>query len=394
LGLRTHALAGLLGGVWAAIARGHGDKGLIMLGLAFAVFSTAIIIFRLREIQHHGTFGATTAVACMMAFSLGALAVLGNTVLASAAGVATAILLALKAALHDWLKRLSWEELRAGLLLLVMTVILLPILPDRELGPFGALNPHELWFMTVLIAAVSFAGYMAVKFTGDRRGVLLSGLAGGLVSSTAVTVSMARLARENSDKLRLFASGALLANVAMLIRVVIISSVFNAELLRWLVLPLAMAAITQAAAVGLLLHRQTHDGGVEKPLALKNPFELEFVLSFGALLTLIMFLSKALTVWVGTGGALALAAAAGVADVDAITLSMARLGRNDLFVQTAAYTILLAITVNTIAKAVLAWITGGRSLGRVILFAATATLAAGLIGLQLAAWWGMAGWFR
>lgn len=365
-----------------------------MLGLAFAVFSAAVIMFRLREIQHQGRFGATTVIATMMAFTLGALAVLGDSVVASAGGVATAISLALKGALHGWVKRLTWEELRAGLLLLAMTVILLPVLPNRDLGPFSAFNPHELWSMTVLIAAVSFVGYVAIKLTGDRRGVLLSGLAGGLVSSTAVTLSMARLARENPDNPRLFAAGALLANVAMMVRVIVIVALFNAELLRWLALPLVSAAISQAAGVALLMRQAKQDGGADRPVSLKNPFELEFVLSFGALLTLIMFLGKVLTYAAGTRGAFALAAAAGIADVDAITLSMARLARSDLSGQTAALAILVAICVNTIAKAILAGVTGGRGLGRLVAFAATAALAAGAVGLQLAATWGTPGWLK
>jgi uncharacterized membrane protein (DUF4010 family) len=242
-----------------------------MLGLAFAVFSAAVIMFRLREIQHQGRFGATTAIATMMAFTLGALAVLGDTVVASAGGVATAIALALKGALHGWVKRLTWEELRAGLLLLAMTVILLPVLPNRDLGPFSAFNPHELWSMTVLIAAVSFVGYGAIKLTGNRRGVLFSGLAGGLVSSTAATMSMARLARENPDNQRLFAAGALLANVAMMVRVIIIVFLFNAELLLWLVLPLALA-VTQASAAGLLMCRWQQRGAPQDSSSdLKSP---------------------------------------------------------------------------------------------------------------------------
>jgi len=176
-GLRTHALAGLLGGVWGAIARTFGDWGVVALGLAFAVFTASIVLFRLREMQHAKSFGATTVVAAMLAFSLGAFAMV-NIVAAAAAGVATAMLLALKAGLHAWLKRLTWEELRAGLVLLAMTVILLPILPDREMGPLRALNPHEIWLMTVTIAAMSFAGYVAIREAGAEHGVVLSGLAG------------------------------------------------------------------------------------------------------------------------------------------------------------------------------------------------------------------------
>ena len=383
LGLRTHTLAGLLGGVWGAIARGQGGSGLIALGLAFLVFAIASSVFRLREVRHQRTFGATTIVAAMMAFSLGAFAVLGDSIAASAAGVVTACVLALKPALHSWVKRLTWQELRAGLLLLAMSVILLPVLPDRELGPLAAFNPHELWLMTVLIAVVSFIGYIAVKVAGDQKGVLLSGLAGGLVSSTAVTLSMARLAKENEDKVSLFVAGALLANLAMMLRVLVIASVFNSQMSLWLAPPLICAALSQGFAAWYLLHRGDSDNGAGRAVSVANPFELQVVLSFGALLALIGFLGKVAMIWLGSKGVFALAAVSGIADVDAITLSMARLARDELGAATASQAVLLAIAVNTGAKAVLAWFTGGYRIGRGILLASCAALLFGLIGLEV-----------
>lgn len=215
-GLRTHALAGLLGGVWGAIAmRTQSSGGAVALGLAFAVFSAAIVLFRLREIVHDGTYGATTVVAAMLAFGLGAFAVVGDPQVAAAGGVAATALLALKALLHAWVQRLTWEELRSGLVLLAMTFVLLPLLPDRTVDPWGSLNPYAIWLMTILIAAMSFAGYVAIKTTGEDRGILLTGLAGGLVSSTAVTMSLARLAREQPERTRLLVAGMLVAGAAM-----------------------------------------------------------------------------------------------------------------------------------------------------------------------------------
>jgi uncharacterized membrane protein (DUF4010 family) len=199
-GLRTHALAGLLGGVWGALALAAGAWGAIALGLAFVAFTAVIATFRYREMVHDETFGATTVVAAMVAFALGALAVMGDVTAAAAAGVAATVLLALKTALHGWLKRLTWEELRAGLILAAMTVTLLPLLPDRELARWFPVNPREVWLLTILIAVLSFAGYVAIRITRPSRGVLLSGLAGGFVSSTAVTLNMARLAREHPER--------------------------------------------------------------------------------------------------------------------------------------------------------------------------------------------------
>lgn len=386
-GLRTLTLAGLLGGVWGALASAHGAWGMAALGIAFAVFTAVIAVFRLREMEQVKSVGATTVVAAMLAFSLGAFAMV-DMVAAAAAGVATAMLLALKAVLHAWLERLTWEELRASLVLLAMTVILLPILPDREMGPLGALNPHEIWVMTITIAAMSFAGYVAIRAAGPGPGVVLSGLAGGLVSSTAVTLTMAKLARDHPEQQRLCASAALLASAVMALRVLAVVGVFNIAFVRWLLPPLACAVLAQVLVAGCLprwgLNR---DRSMVEPLQLKNPFDLGVVLGFGAILAVVMTLAKALTLWTGATTVMALAAVSGVADVDAITLSMARLGRADIPVETAALAILLAVGVNSVSKVVLGAVLGGRMFGAMLAGGTALAIAAGLVTLWIAATW-------
>ena len=294
-GLRTHALSGLLGGIWGALALNTGQAGVIALALAFAAFTAAIAVFRYREMVHDKTFGATTVVAAMLAFALGALAVTGDRTAAAAAGVATAMLLALKAALHEWVKRLTWEELRAGLILLAMTVILLPLLPNRELAPSFPVNPHDIWLLTILIAALSFAGYVAIRLAGPSIGVLLSGLAGGLVSSTAVTLNVARLARADGERCNIFAAGVLVASAVMILRVLVIVGIVNIALLKPIAAPLLLGALTLAGIAGYLANWGHEDCPVGKPLALQNPFELRVVLEFGALLAVIMAAAKLLS---------------------------------------------------------------------------------------------------
>ncbi len=380
-GLRTHALSGLLGGIWGALALAGGDWGAVALGLAFAAFVALIGTFRYREMVHAKTFGATTAVGAMVAFALGALAVMGDLTAAAAAGVATALLLALKAALHEWLKRLTWEELRAGLILAAMTVILLPLLPDRELARWFPVNPREVWLLTILIAALSFAGYVAIRFAGPHLGVLLSGLAGGLVSSTAATLNMARLAREHRAREKLFAAGIMLASAMMMVRVVVVVGIVNLELIRIIAVPLVLAALAQAGVAGALGNWARNDGPVEPPLALKNPFDLGVVLEFGALLALIMALAKGLAAWAGSKGAYALAAVSGIVDVDAISLSMARLTPGSLNADSAAIAILIAVAVNSLCKGVLATTAGGFRLVNHLAWGLSAAFVAGALGL-------------
>lgn len=383
-GLRTLTLSGLLGGVWGALALGTGPWGLIGLGLAFAGFTGTIVLFRYREMQQEGTFGATTVVAAMLAFALGALAVLGDPRAAAAAGVATALLLALKAWMHAWLARLTWEELRSGLILLAMTVIMLPLLPDREVSAWLPVNPRDVWLMTIFIAALSFAGYVAIRVAGSELGVLLSGLAGGLVSSTAVTLNMAHLAREHASHREIFAASTMLAGAMMMVRVLVVVAVVNAALLVKLVPPLVLAALAQAAFAALFAWRAGSSAEAEEPLALRNPFELPAVLQFGALLAVIMALANGAAAWAGSAGVYALAAVSGILDVDAISLSMARMAPDRLAADSAVIAILIAVGVNSISKVVLASTAGGWSFGKLLVPVLGATLLAGGAGLWLA----------
>jgi len=384
VGLRTHALAGLLGGAWGAIARGTGDWGVVALGLAFMTFAGAIVIFRLRELEHDKTFGATTVVAAMIAFALGAMAVLGDQTVAAAAGVAVAVLLALKTVLHTWLKRLTWEELRAGLILLAMTVILLPVLPDREIAAWLPINPREVWLLTILIAALSFAGYVAIRVAGPQLGIPLSGIAGGLVSSTATTLNMGRLARQHAERTKLFAAAILLSSAVMMLRVIFLVGVVNASLLQFVAPPLVLALLAQGVLAGYLGNWTRSAATVDQPLSLRNPFDLGVVLAFGALLAIIMVLTKLLAAWAGAGGAIALAAISGTFDVDAISLSLARLVPGGLDANTAACAILVAVIANSLTKIALAWTTGGAALGRLFAGGVAAALVSGGIGLWVA----------
>jgi len=384
-GLRTLALSGLLGGVAGALAV-RVPQGAVILAAAFLTYGVMIGFLRYREMEHEKTFGATTVVAAYVAFALGALAGVGEMGVAAAASVAATALLALKAVLHAWLRRLTWEELRAGIVLLAMSLILLPMLPNEGFGPFQALNPYELWLMTVLIAAVSSAGYVALKWVGATRGIALSGAAGGVVSSTAATLSFSRLAREHKEREGPLVAGALVASATMMLRILLVSGSVNPALLGWLVPPLGFAAagLGGLAAVNL---RAASRAGLEAPLRLRSPFELTAVLGFGAFLAVIMVAAKGLTAWAGDRGAFALAAVSGIADVDAVTLSFSRLGGQALSAEAAAGAILLAAAVNTVAKAALGWFAGGRGPGMRLFLGAVVALAAGLAGFALTWFW-------
>ncbi|MBN9268427.1 MAG: DUF4010 domain-containing protein, partial [Hyphomicrobium sp.] len=362
--------------------------GAVALGAAFVVYAVIFAFFRYREVAHDGTFGATTVVAAMLTFALGAFAILGSMEVAAAGGVAVTALLAWKSLLHTWLRRMTQEELRSGLVLLAMTFILLPVLPNRTVDPWDALNPHEIWLMTIMIAFISFVGYVAVKLAGDRQGIAITGLAGGLASSTAVTLTLAKVASENAEQARLLAAGVLFASAVMAGRVLAIAGVINPTVLVAIALPIG--AVGAALALGALALMLRSAGGEadhgERSIALKNPFELGTVLQFGAILAAVILATKVLTGLVGSAGAYLVAAVSGIADVDAITLSMARsAGGGGATVAVAAVAIFIAVVVNTITKAVMAWSIGGSAMGWPMAIVSALSIVAGALGLMFGA---------
>jgi uncharacterized membrane protein (DUF4010 family) len=307
--------------------------------------------------------------------------VIGEPLPAIAGGVATAALLASKTALHAWLQRLSWPELRSGLVLLVMSFILLPALPSHPVDPWGAINPFALWLMTVLIAAISFIGYVAVKAVGYRRGLAVAGLAGGLASSTATTAAMARLAPEHPDQVGALAGGAVLANAVMALRVLAILGLINLDLALRLAAPLTGLALVYLLAGAILVRseRASGDHASQTPL-IDNPLDLAMVLKFGLFLSLVMVLSRIATHFAGPIGVYAIALLSGMADVDAIALAMGRQGAAEIGLQAAAIAVLLAIASNTLVKTAMGWTLGGQALGARLAIASTLSLiGAGLI---------------
>ena len=370
--------------MWGLLAQALGPAP---MGLAFLAFAGAATLFRWRETEREGIVGMTTLVAMFLAFSLGALAVLGDMVAAAAAAVATAALLAAKEWLHGWLKVLTWPELRAALILLAMTFVALPVLPDHGYGPYGALNPYQLWLMTIVIAGVSFIGYVATKVAGERYGSLIAGTAGGLVSSTAVTLDFARRTRAAPQLWRPYLSGGCAASTVMFARVVVIVLLFGPGLARAVVPALAAAAgVSAIAALALNRSFAGDEGGIahEGEPVVRNPFELRTVLGFAALLAAILILTRIVTEYFGGEGSIALAAIAGLADVDAITLSMTRLaGGPDAGV--AAIAVLVAVTANSASKSVLALTVGGRRFGLAYAGITAAAVAAGALAAVLVA---------
>lgn len=372
IGLRTLALIGLVGGLAGFLGSEFGGLliGLIFVGLAILLG----LVYRIKS-DERDDIGLTTEIAALATFLLATLAGLGQLAIASAGAVVMALLLTYKSQLHGWLRALDRPELLAAFKLLLISVVLLPLLPNKGFGPWQALNPYVIWWMVVLIAAISFVGYFAIRIAGARAGTIFTALAGGLASSTATTLNLARLARRQNANTSLLAGGILLACGTMFPRMLLVATLIHAPLFSLLAWPAAtMALLTYGPALWLLRKPRKVPSGED--MLPHNPLELTSALTFGGLLALVMLLGKALTEWFGDAGVYALAAASGIADVDAITLSLARMGGDDLTAITAVLGIVIAASVNSLVKAGMAGVIGGRKLG----------LAAGLpLGIAVAA---------
>ncbi len=356
-GFRTFAISGLLGGVVGALAQAAGGTatagGGAVIGIGLATFAAVMTVFCLEENRADKNFSATTAIAGILTFALGAYALVGDMLAAAALAVVTAGILAMRESMHGWVKSLTWPELRSGLILLAMTFIALPLVPDDPVGPFGGVNPREVWLIAIVLAGVSFLGYAAVKYFGERHGVLLAAAAGGLVSSTAVTLANARRAAAGEGSPQLLAAGVALATAVSFGRVIAIVAVLRPSLLVLVGPPLVAATI---AAVGFALfwvYWRADAAGGQTEVKLRNPFGFWSVVGLALAMGAIILVGRFLEQYFGSAGAVIGAAALGLFDVDAVTVSMTRLVPQPLGLRVGALAILAAVASNTVSKLVI-----------------------------------------
>jgi uncharacterized membrane protein (DUF4010 family) len=355
-------------------------------GWAFAAlavpFAGAFVWFKAREQADEHDHSVTAIVAALLVFALGAYATVGDARLAAETAVVVTALLAFKGALHGWLRKLTWPELRSALVLLAMTVVALPLLPDRGFGPYGIVNPHELWLLTILLAGVSFIAYASVKVFGPSRGLIAASLSGALVSSTAITLGLGRLARQEPTHLRLAAGGALLAGAVMALRILAVAGALAPTLLTGLAWPLGIFTALSVIA-GLLAIRRSGKADAAAEL-LKSPFEFGLVVKLVVVLGLVMAAARAMSAVYGAQGLLPLSAFAGLVDVDAVTLAVARMTTSEgLDSSVAAQAVLLAAAVDSVSKTGIAVVVGGRGFGILFAVGTAVALAGGTIAYML-----------
>lgn len=374
-GARTFPIVALLGAVSVALAGGE-VGGLAVAGFCAVGLLTAVGYWR-TSADEKGV-GLTTEALLLLAYVLGAGAAAGHRQLVTVVGAAAFVLVGLKERLHGFAGRLTDEDEGAFLKFVAVALLVLPLLPDRDVGPFGALNAYDVGRMVVLVAGVSFVGYVAVKVVGPGHGLLVTGLLGGLASSTATTAAFARRSRENPELSAPLAAGAIGACGVSFPRIfalaVVVSPAF-AQRLWPALLPMALGNAV-AAVPGLLAVRRA-----STDVPLKNPFELAPAVWFAAIYAVVVLVARAAQAWFGDAGLIVAGALAGTTDMDAITLSVARIFPTSGDGASLVRAVVVAAVANAVVKSAIAWTAGTREYGRRVAFGVLGSAALGLLGL-------------
>lgn len=379
-GLRTFALAALLGTLCAMLGELSGGNWLVAIGLLAVAAGIVAAYARQPDPNDPGT---TTVVALLVCYALGALIWYGETRLAVTISVGVTALLYFKTELRGLTTRITQREWISMLQFAVLSVVILPVLPDRDFGPYGALNPYQIWLMVVLIAGVSLAGYAALRFVGVRHGAPVIGIFGGLLSSTATTMVFARNARQSLPVVPTATMVILLANLTMLVRVVVLCAALAPRLAVTVGMTLGCGLLAGLAYAVWRWVRLATDGELPMP-EVRNPTELRAAFSFGAVYALVLLAAAWLSDLAGPRGLYAVALLSGLTDVDAITLSTLRLNAMSKLADDATViAISLAICANLVFKSGLMLVVGGRALGRSAVPGMAATGIGIAIGLVL-----------
>jgi uncharacterized membrane protein (DUF4010 family) len=359
-GVRTFALVTLFGTLAGLLAESSQSGWIIAVG---ALLVGIMMIAAYQRDNLPGESGSTTVVAILVSYCLGTMVWYGYGQIAAMLAIVTTILLYFKAELHGVTHGLTRKDLVSILQFAVLSVIILPILPDTNYGPFGTLNPHQTWLMVVLVSGVSLTGYLALRMVGERYGAPLLGLLGGLVSSTATTVVYSRNGRAHPEITKIAVIVILLANLVVLVRLMLVTAAVSFDVLSHLAPVLGSGLLLGLIGTFSVWRRWNTTTGTPLP-EISNPTELRTALGFGALYAIVLLLAAWLSNIAGTSGLYMLALVSGLTDVDAITLSSLRLHElGSLSKPEAVTAISIALLSNIAFKLGVVFTIGGPALG-------------------------------
>ncbi len=380
-GIRTHPLVALLGALSVSLSPS------LVPWFPVAAFLGVLALVAIAyhdDVQRGRDRGLTGEVSFLVTFILGVVAaspdlytpLQNRVVVVGAIAVIVTFLLSAKPWLRVLVSQVSADDLYATIKFLIVLVVALPLLPNEDMGPLSVLNPFKIGLMIVLIAGIGFVGYVASRIMGPGRGLFVTAMVGGLVSSTAVTLSFAARSKAEPRLAPTAAVAIIIACTIMFLRILVAVFVVSPALGRALAVPVAAMAVAGLLA-GALSYRHGKAGGPQAPVPVDNPFELSTAFRFGLVFALVLLASKAAQVYAGASGMYAAAALAGTTDVDAIVLSTASLANDGLDLTVATTIILIGATSNTLVKTGMAAVLGGAVLGKRVAAASVGMLLAG-----------------
>jgi uncharacterized membrane protein (DUF4010 family) len=385
-GIRTFSLIALLGSLAAFLVA---DFGLLPIAVSLAGLALLTTVSYLASLLRSGKEkGITTEVAALLTFLFGVLVIGDQESVAIALAVVTALLLASKGRLHGLIRRMSSEDIHLTLEFALVAAVILPLLPDRTIDPWGLLNPFQIWLMVVFVSGIGFSGYVLMKVLGPSRGIDLMGVLGGLASSTATTISFSTASRRNPALSKHYARAVVLASSVMLPRVFLLVLATYPSLLPTVGPPLVAMLVSGLVIVFLLRRKdRADDDTLERSLEVAHPLRLSTAIKFGLAFAVALVAVEFAQAYLGSPGVYVASVLAGLTDVDAITLSVARLASNaQLALRVAGIAIIVATLANTFAKGAIAYSSGSQDLRRTVVRAFSAVFAVGVVSTLAMLW--------
>jgi len=378
-GIRTFTLIAILGAISGLF---YLENNPWVLLLSFSALSALVLIsyyFSVKLSDGKG-IGITGEVAAILVFLSGFLTFTDHVLISVVISILTATFLYLKERLHDLLKRVSEEEIYSTFVFAIIAFVVLPFLPNQAYGPLDVLNPYTIWFMVVLICAIGYIGYFLTRVLGPKNGIGLTGFLGGLVSSTAVTMTMAEKSKreKNKNSVNMLVFSTIVANTVMFARVAASVLIVNSSLLAELLPALAVMALAGIVSAGITWFSSSKSC-CETKVEHKSPFRVSPALKFGAFFAVILFTLKAAEIYFGSTGIYIASLLSGFVDVDAVTLSMATIAGTGLSANIAATAIILAVMSNTIIKLGYSYVFGSKEFSKKVGLIMAVMIILGLI---------------
>lgn len=378
-GARTFALIALIGYISALI----NQKVEYFVLVSFFIVGSFVILSYIHKAFYKKLLGSTTEFTIIITYILGLLVFYAQAQYAILIAILILILLDIKEQLKRFRSFITSKDMQSMILFLVMTFIILPLLPDKTIDPFGVFNPYQTWIMVVLIAGISFMGYIAIKTVGTQKGIFITGIFGGLVSSTAVSITLSKIYKTKQDFIKSFAGAIAIAYSIMYLRVLLEVFVINQELAKMIMIPYILASIVAFLFVFYLYKHSYSNQPVEELQINSNPLEIGEALKLGLLFGIIFgsiafFQSK-----FGDMGIYIVAFLSGLTDVDAITLSLSKLALDKISMQIAINGIIIATIINSMVKLGIVFVLGGKKLGGIIALYYLLTLLALIVPLWI-----------